>query len=143
MRPETEKVVLATGIALSVVVVCIGMFRFFVWPLYRDGHRRSLAARAVVAASDMRSVVAGRLLKHDGRPINEGLRIAVAPPVTGGYVAADGSVVINAQLDAAEPLTVVLHPQVERNAVQWTCGVPVEAQLRYVSSSCHQVVRMP
>jgi len=143
LSPDTKKIALAATLAAVVASVCTSVAWFLVWPLYRDGHRRSLAAQAVNIASEMTPAVGERLLRKDGRSVSEGLRVPVVPPVTGGYVAADGSVVVSAQLDAAHSLIVVMSPQIGRNNVQWTCGVADEGQMRYVASSCHKVVRVP
>ena len=143
MSPRAEKALLAVALAVAVAAVCLTMFWFFVRPLYRDGHRRSMAAQAMMVAAALRPAVAERLLRRDGRPIGEGIRIPARPPVTGGYIAADGSVVVYADLDLDHALTIVLSPKIAPHEVQWTCGVAQEAQLRYVPSSCHSVVRIP
>jgi hypothetical protein len=143
LNPGAKNIVLTAGITALVVVVCTSLFWFFIWPLYRDGHRRSLAARTVLVAADMKPAVAERLLRRDGRSVSEGLQVPLKPPVVAGHVAADGSVVVSAELDAGHSLTVVMSPQIGHNEVLWTCGVADEAQLRYVASTCHKVVRVP
>ncbi len=143
LSPGAKNIALTAAVTALVVAVCTSLFWFFIWPLYRDGHRRSLAAQAVLVASDMRPAVAERLLRRDGRSISEGMRVPLTPPVVAGYIAADGSVVVSAELDTGHSLTVVMSPQIGRNEVLWTCGVADEAQLRYVASSCHKVVRVP
>jgi hypothetical protein len=143
LSPGAKNIVLTAAITALVVAVCTSLFWFFIWPRYRDGHRRSLAAHAVLVASGMTPAIAERLLRRDGRSISEGLQVPLKPPVVAGRVAADGSVVVSAELDAGHSLTVVMSPQIGHNEVLWTCGVADEAQLRYVASSCHRVVRVP
>ena len=73
MKPGAKNIALTAGITALAAAVCAALFWFFIWPLYRDGHRRS---------------------------ISEGLRMPLNPPVVAGHVAADGSVVVSAELDA-------------------------------------------
>jgi len=132
-------------IFVLIALACLFLVWEFLWPTYRDHSRRSFAGRAMVMASDLRPVIAERLRKREGgAAINAGLRIAAQPPVTGGYVASDGTVVVDAELDYFVPFTFILRPRLNsKNEVEWTCGVVKQEQTQYTSQQCRRVLEIP
>lgn len=141
----------AVHIRKNTLIVGAILFGFIVlvseilWPAYRGFRRHSFASQAILAAWALKPVIAERLLKREGGvPINAGLRIETQPPISGGYVASDGTVVVEAELDFLVPFTLILRPRMDsRNAVEWTCGVATESQTRYVSQQCRRVLDLP
>ena len=130
-------------IAVAVLAVCYAAWRG--WDAYRDVRRHAFAAKAIAAASELRPAVAERLGKNvTGAALGTGLRVAAKPPVTGGYVASNGAIVVNAELDYSVPFTVILAPTIDSTRqVAWACAVADEGQLRYASPACQRVAGVP
>jgi hypothetical protein len=130
---------------VSTAFICLYLMWEFLWPAYRDFYRRSSAVKAMTSATIMQPIIAERLRKREGAiSVNADLRIQAEFPITGGFVAPDGTVVVNANVDYFVPFTFILHPQLNsKDEVEWTCGVATEEQTRYVSRNCRQVLNLP
>jgi len=115
------------------------------WPAYRGSRRHSNASQAVLAAWALKPVITERLLKRTGGiPINADLGIEPRSPITGGYVASDGTVVVEAEIDFLVPFTLILRPRIESDhAVAWICGVAKKKQAQYVNQQCRSVLDLP
>ena len=130
----------------AAVLVGVGVL---IYKLIADGEReqrrRLFARRAIDAASALMPEIQGRI-EARGREtaINEGLRVQPTPPITDGYVARDGTIVVMADLDPSVPFTVILRPDVDaQKEIHWTCGVATQEQSRYANSICSRVSKVP
>ena len=129
-----------TLIELMIVVAIIGILAAVALPAYQDYTIRAKVSELVLAAAAFKTTIAEKAAT-DGTLASAGLGLTVttAGRISGGYISAQGDIILNMNVAGLpyDTLNLVMHPAIDAaGRVAWSCGTKSTAAFKYVPATC-------